>query len=223
MQCAFEGKQAKKEYHKKKRKQTNRFTMKYLKPAIQIALVLVILVLIYFVYESIMEPVRFEKEKNLREEAVIQRLKDIRSAQLVHRTVHGRFNTSLDSLIEFAKTKDMPVIKAIGNVPDTLTEAEALKMGLVQRDTIWVSIKDSLFRDSKYPLDSLSVIPFSGGETFKLDAGEIERGYVKVQVFEAIANREQYMKGLDFKVWYQRQDGLKVGSMVEPSTDGNWE
>lgn len=194
-----------------------------MKTAIQIGLVIIICVLGYLVFESIMEPVRFNQEKDLREAAVIQRLKDIRSAQVAHRTVFGRFNSDLDSLITFIKTRELPVVKAIGNVPDTLTEAEALKLGLVQRDTVWVSIKDSLFKNTRYPLDSLAVIPFSGGMRFEMDAGELERGMVKVQVFEASANREHYMKGLDFHIWYQRKEGLKVGSLKEPSLDGNWE
>jgi len=170
-----------------------------------------------------MEPVRFNQEKDLREAAVIQRLRDIRSAQVAHRTVFGRFNSNLDSLINFVKTRVLPVVKAIGNVPDTLTEAEALKLGLVQRDTVWVSVKDSLFKNVKYPLDSLAIVPFSGGERFAMDAGELERGMVKVQVFEASSQIQQYMKGLDFHIWYQRKEGLKVGSMLEPNLDGNWE
>lgn len=194
-----------------------------MKTAIQIGLVIIICVLGYLVFESIMEPVRFNQEKDLREAAVIQRLQDIRSAQAAHRTVFGRFNSDLDSLITFVKTRELPVVKAIGNVPDTLTEAEALKLGLVQRDTVWVSVKDSLFRNVKYSLDSLAIVPFSGGERFAMDAGELERGMVKVQVFEASTRREQYMKGLEFQIWYQRQDGLKVGSMLEPNLDGNWE
>jgi len=46
---------------------------------IRIALVVAILCLVYALYESIMNPIRFNKDMRKREVRVIERLKDIRT------------------------------------------------------------------------------------------------------------------------------------------------
>ena len=123
-----------------------------MKTIIQIGLAIVILVLVYFIYDSIMEPVRFNEEVERREAMVIQRLKDIRQVQIAHRSRYGAFNSDLDSLVAFVKQDSLPVIRAIGSVPDSITETEAVRLGIVQRDTIWVMASDSLLiraRDRK--------------------------------------------------------------------------
>ena len=197
-----------------------------MKTAIQIALALVIVILGYLIFESVMEPVRFNQETARREARIIQRLKDIRQVQLAHRARYNRFNTDLDSLVSFIKTDSLPVIRAIGSVPDTLTEAEAVNLGIVQRDTIWIQAIDSLLRSARYPVDSLPYVPFTDGKRFDMDAGHIERGLVKLPVFEATAWPQHFMRDVDrWRVYYTRdlEVGLKVGSMFEASTDGNWE
>ncbi len=197
-----------------------------MKTIIQIALAIIIVVLGYFIYESIMEPVRFNQEVAQREALIIQRLKDIRQVQAAHRSRYGQFNSDLDSLVNFVKNDSLAVIRAIGTVPDTLTEGEAVKLGIVERDTLWVQASDSLLRRARYPLDSLPYVPYSGGKRFTMDAGKIERGFTQLPVFEAYALPEDFMKDVHrWRVYYTRdlEAGLRVGSMFESSTDGNWE
>ena len=61
-----------------------------MRAAIQIVLGILIMVLAYFVYESIMTPIRFNKLKDVREEAAIKRLIDIREAQKAYKDVNLR-------------------------------------------------------------------------------------------------------------------------------------
>jgi hypothetical protein len=197
-----------------------------MKTIIQIVLALVIVILGYFIYESIMEPVRFNQEVSHREALIVQRLKDIRQLQVAHRARYGAFNSDLDSLVTFVKTDSLSVIRAIGNVPDSLTEAEAVKMGIVQRDTLWVKASDSLLLRARYPLDSIMYVPYGGGVKFQMGAGMIERGLTKIPVFEAFANPTDYLQDIyRWRVYYVRdiEAGLRVGSLVEASIDGNWE
>jgi len=65
-----------------------------------------------------------------------------------------------------------------------------------------------------------------------MDAGVIDKSGVKVNVFEASAHYNLFLKGMDKqsvinliagKEQIERYPGLKVGSMTEASTDGNWE
>ena len=67
---------------------------------IQVVLVVIILVLAFFVYESIMEPVRFDNEKRVREKAVVEKLKDIRNSHLVFRRLNGSYANEFDTLIK---------------------------------------------------------------------------------------------------------------------------
>ncbi len=197
-----------------------------MKTIIQIVLAIVIVVLGYFIYDSIMEPVRFNQEVAEREGRVIDQLKDIRDVQRAHRSRYNRFNSDLDSLVEFVRNDSLPVIRAIGSVPDTLTETEAVELGLVERDTLWVKAADSLKRRGGYPMDSLPYIPYSGGERFTMDAGKIERGLTELPVFEAYALPPDYMKGVHrWRVYHTRdtEEGLRVGTMQQASIDGNWE
>jgi len=197
-----------------------------MKTGIQIVLALAIVGLGYLIYESIMEPVRFNQEVSHRESTIIQRLKDIRQVQIAHRARFGTFNSDIDSLVNFVKTDSLAIIKAIGNVPDTLTEAEAVKLGIVQRDTLWIRAKDSLLLRTRYPIDSLPYVPFTDGKRFEMNSGMIERQLSKIPVFEAFASPLDYLKDIErWRVYYTRdiEAGLRVGSMLEASIDGNWE
>ncbi|MCX7954349.1 MAG: hypothetical protein N3A01_04060 [Bacteroidales bacterium] len=179
---------------------------------VKIVLLIGIFVLIILIINSVSKPIKFEKEKNKRYAAIISQLKLIRTAELAFYDKYGYYTANFDSLINFIKTDSLVVIKSIGFVPDTLTEEQALKMKLIIRDTIKVAVKDTLFPKNFVP-DSLKYVPYSGGLIFNLKAGEITtQSKVKVKVFEASDPKP-------FDPTFQ----LKVGSMEEPTTAGNWE
>jgi hypothetical protein len=196
------------------------------KVLLQLALYIVIVVIGWYVYQSIMEPVKFRDEKRKREIKVIEKLKDIRTSQNIYRLVKGSYTNSFDSLVAFLTVAEIPVVKMIPDPTDT-TFTKTIN------DTIgYIKVADSLFKNKFYKLADLSLIPFSGGIAFEMDADTIERGGVDVHVFEALAPYSAYLKGMDeqtvFNLIAKQEDiekypGLKVGSMREPSTDGNWE
>jgi len=194
---------------------------------IKIVLLVVILVLAFLVYESLMKPVRFNNEVTARNKAVIQNLMDIRMAQITYKTINGKFTASFDTLIDFLKKGEIPVVKIVPDPTDT-TFTRTI------RDTLgYIPVSDSLFKNRPgYKVDDLQYVPFSSKEPFTLDAGVIDKGGVKVNVFEASAHYNLFLKGLDkqsvinliaSKEQIERYPGLKVGSMTEASTDGNWE
>ena len=193
---------------------------------IQVVLAAIIVFLGYFVYQSIMEPVHFDKEKRLREKEVISKLKDIRLAQFVYKRVNGAYADNFDSLVDFLADAEIPIVKMIADPEDT-TFTKTIN------DTVgYIKVSDSLFSRKNYKLPQLNRIPFSDGELFKMNADTIERGGVDVHVFLAEAPYTAYLKGMDnqtiINIVAKREDidkypGLKVGSMTEASTDGNWE
>jgi hypothetical protein len=171
---------------------------------IRIALGVVIVVFAYLIFKGINEPIQFNKEKKYRYSFVIQKLKDLRTAQSAYKSVKGHYTNNYDSLLTFVKQDSFILVKQIGNPDDTTA--------VIVRDTSYLSVKDSLYVDG-YIVDSLPYVPFTNGANkFKMEAGEIEKGKVKVKVFEIT----------DTKPFDENQI-LKVGSMTEPSNAGNWE
>ncbi len=179
------------------------------------------LVTAYFAYRSIQAPIEFNIEKKKRYAKVEDNLKQVREWQLSYKSVYRSYAPNFDTLFNFVNTDSFPVIKALGTVPDTLTEQQAVDLGLVTRDTILVSVKDSLFKQGG-DINEVKWIPFSQNQEFKMESGIVEKGQVEVPVFEVFAQNAYIFDGIEPE-YYDPQKGLKVGSMTEPSTSGNWE
>lgn len=207
-----------------------------MKTAIQIVLLIAIIALGYFVYDSIMEPIRFNKDVKVREDATVEKLKNIRTVQVAYKDVYGKYTGSFDTLINFIKYDSFPIpakyILPEFN-PDEMTEKEGIAKGLIKLTVTKISVKDSLFAPD-YPIDRLRYIPFTNGKEFKLGAGEVPTASkVTVKVFEAYALYDTLLAGLDEQLVtnyiYDREKitkfpGLKVGSLTEATNNsGNWE
>ena len=193
---------------------------------IKVILAIVIIVLGILIFRSINKPVNFENSLKSRGEVIVEKLKDIRTAQNLFRNQYGHYTGSFDSLIIFVKNGKIPEVKMIPDPKDT-TFSRTIS------DTIgFISIYDSIFSKKIYTLDKLNEIPYSNGDVFSMLAGQINKGGVNVSVFEVTARLETYTEDLDKQLVVNRikeiEDrsqfpGLKVGSMTEASTDGNWE
>lgn len=202
-----------------------------MKAAILSILSLTAAVLLYLLITSIMAPINFQHEKDIRYNAAIARLKDIRTAQVAFRSEHQHYTASFDSLISFVKNDSFRVIRQIGSLDDSAAVAE----GRVFRDTVAVCVRDSLFKRANFVLDSLRFVPFTNGQqTFEMAAGELQTGSkVVVQVFEASVLNMVLLNGLDHQEIVNMNDvaaqlkrfpGLKVGSLTEATNNaGNWE
>lgn len=198
-----------------------------MKTVIKVVLALIIVGLSYLVYESIMAPVRFDQAKNLRYDAVVQKLKDIRDVERFFRSGNKRYTANWDSLIAFVKIGKIPVIKMVADPSDT-TFSKSIT------DTIgFISVYDSLFgKRQNFKIEDISIIPGSNGQKFEIHAGKIDKGGLFADVYEVLAHNSAILSGLDEQLVRNlnkaREDidkypGLKIGSMVEVTTDGNWE
>ena len=108
----------------------------------------ILLVAAYFAYQdfnSVDSDLKFARKKDKFQALTIQKLKDIRTAQLAFRETHGRYIADIDSLANFVKNDSIVEIRAIGEKPDSLTTAEAIKMGIITRDTFMVAVIDAKF------------------------------------------------------------------------------
>jgi len=208
------------------------YKMPKLKILFKIVYPLIIVFFTWQLFVSIDKPIQFQKDKDVRYQAVVDRLVEIRAAQEAYEEKNGIFATNFDELIQFIMTDSFDVVFAEGNVPDSLTEAQAVELGIVTRDSSKISIRDSLF-PSPYVLDSLRYVPLSNGVLFEMVADSIKTvSEVVVQVFEARVHDTIILRGLDRqeiinlraeKRKLEQYEGLKVGSIEEPNNNaGNW-
>ena len=203
---------------------------------INIVLFAIIVLLAWQVVKSIQAPIKFNHEQKARETKVVERLIDIRNAEVHFKNINGTYTNNFDSLIAFCQNAEIPIVKMVPDPTDT-TFTRTIN------DTIgFVMVMDSLRagRD-QFNINDIKFVPFgANNEQFELEAGTISRNGIDIPVFEARTPYEVYLAtpGAAFndKEWKQRVDnakaekesinryaGLKVGSMEEASTDGNWE
>lgn len=209
---------------------------------IQVILALVAIFLAYKCYESVNNPLEFQKLKDQRYSRIIQRLKDIRTAQESYKNLYGKYTGSFDTLIHFVKYDSLKTIRAIGELTDDqleagMTEEEALKKGLIIRDTIKVGALQQLFGEN-YPIDDIRYVPFTNRKyefSLKADIIPTEAG-VDVPVFEASTSnmtifddkmedfRDAVLEENGERIRLHKYPGLKVGSVKEANNNvGNWE
>ena len=211
-----------------------------MKIIIHVVMIAVIAFLAYMLWDSIMQPIRFQKKAEWRYGLTVQRLKDIRDAQVAYKSVYGAYTGSFDSLENFVQNGKLRIVKAIGNIPDSfydkyprkLAETKAIEAGIVKRDTVEVNCYDSLCK-GKYNVADLRKVPIVNKD-FQMAADTIETSSkAKISVFEAYTPNDVYLEGLDRQEIVNMNDeaktigkfpGLKVGSLKEFNNNaGNWE
>lgn len=232
---------------------------KSVKIILEVVLGLAIAALVFALYSSITKPVNFNKQKANRESVAIQRLKDLRTLEVAYKSEYNKFTDNIDSLKNFYLNGNMSIVMQIGSADDSLawehTEKvkktikykgkdelnEALRKlyekgdkNLVFNATTKIPVKDTLFlhRDD-FNIDSLGVIPFSGGQPVLMDAVVKQVSGVPVPLFEAKMPYKTLLKGLDNQLRINldaecraqnKYEGLQVGSIEAPNNNaGNWE
>jgi hypothetical protein len=167
-----------------------------MKTTIKILLMIAIAALAYFCVMSIMTPIKFEKERAVREKEVILTLIDLRTAELEHREQKGYYTVALDSLIDFIKTGKKKMVLKEGTLSDAqleagLTENKAVRIvrsgdlkeiqanGLegFRRDTTFTNLIDALYAGKYTPenIDKIQFIPYSDNVPFEV---EINNNYL---------------------------------------------
>lgn len=198
------------------------------------------LVLAYFCYDSIMLPINFKKEMNTRQEAVIERLVAIKKTQEHFAKLNdNRYCSDLDSLISFANSARVVFLFKEGEltdkqIEDGMTEEEAVRKGLIIRDTTYVAFMDTVLNNISFPIDSLPFIPYSQGQKFELELGNVTTvSLIQVNVMEVRAPYIKYLQGMNAQMIdskideaqkWKKYPGLKIGDLKKMNNNsGNWE
>ncbi|MEA4852639.1 MAG: hypothetical protein VB126_14445 [Paludibacter sp.] len=191
-----------------------------MKTIIKILLVASIGLLSYMCVMSIVTPIKFDETKTAREKVIIQRLIDIRTAEVEYKNQKGVYTDSFPELFNFLKTAKKKTVLKEGSLSDKqleagLTEAAAARIvrkgnkaeiianGLenFRRDTAYLNMIESIFPE-KYTIETieqLAEIPFSNNEKFTL---KVKNEYynatnIKIPLFEASAAYTTYLYDLN--------------------------
>ncbi|HHS95082.1 MAG TPA: hypothetical protein ENJ45_00715, partial [Phaeodactylibacter sp.] len=143
---------------------------------INLILVTLIAAFVWILYNSIWEPIAFQREKDRRQDAVVAKLRHIREAQEIYRNVTGSFAPSYQQLKDTLRYGKIMIIAVEGD-PDDPTQQE------LKYDTSFQAAID-LVKKANINLDSIEFVPFSGGKTFELFADTVIYQKTKVPVVE---------------------------------------
>lgn len=189
----------------------------------------------YLIYQSVNAPLEFAKVKEERYQGVINRLKDIRNAQEAFKLSKNRYAQNFKELIEFIENGQYVITQQRDTSYLQFNEQFGIDMQVEEKiiDTLdFVSVKDSLFKkDDRFK--DLMMVPYAqNNEEFNLQAGFIEKSGFRAAVFEAKVPKDAvlYDQPKDLvarEKTYVNVDevngsDIKVGSMEEVSTNGNW-
>lgn len=210
------------------------FISKYMR-FIKVILWLLIIFFAWKVYGSINGPIEFNKVKNERYLKVIDKLKDIRNAQIAYKSVNGIYSDNFEGLIKFIDTAQYTLIQKRDSSfleYDRTFRIDMLREVVVIDTLGFASVKDSLFGNSdRYK--NMSKVPIEGvDEIFKIKSDVIDKNGYNVPVFEVRVSKDVVLFDQNKDLLKQEKglmsvDGVNgpdivLGSLTEVSTNGNW-
>lgn len=193
------------------------------------------IILVFQIYNSIDAPIEFNKVKNERYQKVIERLKDIRNAQVAFKSVNGIYSDNFDSLVNFIENGQFTIIEKRDSSYmqyDRVYRIDMLREVIVVDTLGFVSVKDSLFKnDNRYK--DLALVPIDGiDEKFSIKADIIDKNGYNVPVFEVKVSKDVILFDQNKDLLMQEKETVSVdgvngpalvlGSLEDVSTNGNW-
>lgn len=213
----------------------DRFLPQKIKPVLIIVFALLSIFLGYKIYQSINAPIEFNKVKRERFSKVIAKLKDIRDSQEAYKMVNGKYANDFESLIKFIDTGNYTITSQRDSSFMRYDRAYQIDM---QQDTViidtlgTVKVKDSLFgADDRYK--TMMNVPYAqNNEKFEMKADIIDKSGFKAPVFEVKVKKDVLLYDQPEDL-VARENALqsveevngteiKVGSLTDVSTNGNW-
>ena len=211
-----------------------------MKKLFQIILAVAIVGLVYVIYVQISTPIRFDKETKAKKAQVIDRIKDIRTAQRAFKSKYQHFTASFDSLSAFVLTDTLELERKIVDEDDSAAMATLKKSGKKNIEKFKIAVIDTIFAPKKVTrqdVENFRFIPGTGNKAqFIMEAGIITtESKVVIPVVECrapykafldtVAYRQEVINLIDEEQNnFNRYPGVKFGSMDSGNNEaGNWE
>ncbi|MFK7806333.1 MAG: hypothetical protein AB8F74_00905 [Saprospiraceae bacterium] len=198
-----------------------------MKLIINLVLVALVALFVWILISSIREPIAFQAEKYKREQAVISKLKNLRTAQEIYRDVTGAFSNDYKQIRDTLRYGRIMNIAVEGDPDDP-------NNNIITYDTTYEAAMDYV-KKAGLNLDSLEYVPYSSGKKFELFADTLTYQKTLVHVVEAKTKYADFM-GAFVDPKYKKYDDnynpdqpgerkyyLKFGNRSAPNTSGNWE
>lgn len=171
----------------------------------------------YLLVDSIYFEIQQEKRINREENAVIEKLKQIRGGMIAYQRANGQYTSDWDKLINFIDTADFYITERSETIIPRDYGGDSV---VITIDTLGtVPVYDSLYADiENFKLDRLPYKPGSD-EKFLIFADKVIKGGVQVDVFEVKDPSPINPK----RKADDNERALRIGSKSEVTTAGNWE
>lgn len=215
-------------------------------------LVLLVVILAIFAARSIMRPEKFRQTYEDRKTLNVNNLKTIRCAQTIYKNVYKKYASDIDSLVDFVNNGQVEVEKTVGNFPDTMSQEQAFKLGLIKKQVVKIPAIDKMLELdpnlTRENFKNFQYIPFSDKEKYAIQTGSIASKTYEIPVYRIDVSKDQILVNMDrsitpenagvfSKFWnkifynnlaeedqYKSQYGdIYMGSLTEASTAGSWE
>ncbi len=206
----------------------------------QIILALLIVGLVYWIYVQISTPIQFENELKNKKALVIERIKDIRTAERAFKTKYQRFTADFDTLASFILTDTLELERKIVDEDDSVAMAMLKKSGRKNIEKFKVAVIDTIFSPKKLSRQDVEQLRFIPGTDNKaqyiLEAGIITtESKVVIPIVECRAPYKAFLDTVNYRQEivnliddevnnFNRYAGVKFGSMEAGNNEaGNWE
>ena len=147
------------------------------KKILQILLAIVIVGCVWVIYDQISTPIKFESEMKQKKAAVIERIKDIRSAERAYKLKYQRFTDDFDSLAHFILNDSLEMERKLVDEDDSVALAQLKKSGRRNVEKFNVAVIDTVFAPRKLTAEQVRELRFIPGtdnkSQFLLEAGTV--------------------------------------------------
>ena len=211
-----------------------------MKKIAQILLAVVIIAFVYVIYQQISTPIRFENEMKSKSAQVIERIKDIRTAERAYKSKYQKFTANWDTLANFILNETLEMERKLVDEDDSVGLALLKKQGKKNVEKFTVAVIDTIFSPKKLTKEeilNMRYIPTTNNQAeFILEAGQItteskivipvvECRAPYIKFLDTITYRQEIINKIDDDVNnFNRYPGIKFGPMdAGKNVAGNWE
>ena len=211
----------------------------------QILLLVVIVGLTYYIFQEVSTPIKFEEDLKTKQTQVIDRIKDIRTAQRAFKSKYQRFTSTFDSLAEFILHDSLVLERKLVDEDDSVGMARLKRLKKKNIEQFKVAVIDTIFNEkgivrrlSEQDIFNLRFVPGTDNKVqYTMNAGIVTtESKIVIPVVEVKVAYQQFLDTVKYRQEvinlvndealkaYNKFPGIKFGSMETGNNEaGNWE
>ena len=200
-----------------------------MKKIAQLLLAVAIIAFVWIIYKQISTPIRFENELKTKRAQVIERIKDIRTAERAFKTKYQRFTADFDTLAAFILNDTLELERKIYDEDDSVGLALLKRLKKKNVEKFKVAVIDTIFSPKKLTAQDVADLRYIPGTDkqaqYILEAGIVTtESKVVIPIVECrapyklfidtVAYRQELINKIDDDVdKLNRYPGIKLGSI----------